>query len=89
MARGGVPVNDSRSVLGCVLVSVLCAWAVWFSIKEIRNRLDSGTAVDRTLGEVDNPRLLHLQVLGFVLLAAASALILVMAVVTAVGALRW
>jgi len=79
--------NDFSSVLSCVLVSLLCAWAVWFSIQEIRKRLNSGTAVDRTLSEVDNPRLLHLQVLGLVLLAAGSALISVVAIGMAVGAL--
>ena len=60
------------NILGVLLVVFLCAWAVWFSIQQIRERLDSGTAVDRTLSEVDNPRLLFFQVLGFILLIIAA-----------------
>lgn len=70
-----------------MMISILCAWTVWFSIKELQKRLDAGTAVDRTLSEVDNPRLFHLQVFGFVLLIAGSAVISVVAIVVAFRAL--
>jgi hypothetical protein len=71
--------NDSQSLSGYVLVSLLCALMTCFSATELWKRLRSGKAVDRTLSEVDNPLLFYLQVLSFVLLTGGCGLISVAA----------
>jgi hypothetical protein len=70
--------TDNLSLIsGCLLVFLLCAWAVWALAGQIGQSVRSHMAVDRTLGEVDKsetPGLFRLQLLGLVvaLLAAAS-----------------
>jgi hypothetical protein len=84
-------VNNTDPVLGYLLIAAIGGWAVWYSIKQLRETLGSGTAVDRTLSEVDNPRLFHMQVIGFALLAVLSGVIAIAAIVAAVQAiiLQW
>jgi hypothetical protein len=70
--------TDNLSLIsGCLLVFLLCAWAVWALAGQIGQSVRSHKAVDRTLGEVDKneaPGLFRLQLMGLVvaLLAAAS-----------------
>ncbi len=70
--------TDNLSLIsGCLLVFLLCAWAVWALAGQIGRTIRSHLAVDRTLGEVDKneaPGLFRLQLMGLVvaLLAAAS-----------------
>ena len=70
--------TDNLSLIcGCLLVFLLCAWAVWALAGQIGQSVRSQSAVDQTLHEVDRqnaPRLYRLQLLGLViaLLAAAS-----------------
>ena len=66
------------SMAGCLFVTVICAWAVWFLALQLRWHIKSGLAVDRTLSEVDGdeaPGLFTLQLTGLVLLMLAAALI--------------
>jgi hypothetical protein len=70
--------NDVPSILGYVLVSVICAWGVWFLTKELRAMVASRTAIDSTSSKVrkeDFPRLYYQQLGGLVVLIAASACI--------------
>ena len=58
--------------LFCLVVGLPCAWAAWRLIKEIRERLETGTAVDRTLSKVykeDAPGMFWMQIVGMFLLA--------------------
>jgi len=70
--------SDELSLIsGCLLVFLLCAWAVWAIAGQIGRSVRSQSAVDRMLREVDKlkaPGLFRLQLLGLVLtlLAAAS-----------------
>ena len=54
------------------------------AITGLRERLKAGTAVDTTLSEVDNPRLFHLQVLGFISTGVFGIVGIVAAIVAAV-----
>jgi hypothetical protein len=63
-------------VVGLGLLLLLCAWGVWTLGTELRSRLESGKAVDRTLSEVykeDAPGMFWLQITGLVLLIGFCA----------------
>jgi len=65
-------------IAGCLMVFMICAWAVGSLGLQLRSNIKSGKAVDQTLSEVDKgdaPGMFGLQTLGFVLLISASALI--------------
>lgn len=66
---------DVTTILGHLLILAICVWAVWFLTTQLGSNLDSGTAVDRTLSEVDKddaPTMFWLQVMGFLILICAS-----------------
>ena len=66
------------SIPGWLFIVVVCTWAVWFLAGHLRENLRRGRAVGQTLSEVkreDAPAMFSLQVLGYLLLIGASALI--------------
>lgn len=70
--------DDVRLFGGCALIAILCGWAVFSLSKQLRSNIASGTVVDRTLSERskdDIPGLLPVQVIGYLLVIAASSLI--------------
>ncbi len=71
--------NDDLGLLaGCLLVFLVCAWAVYHLAERVGHSFRSGITVDRTLGEVDKdhvPGMFWLQTVGNVLLLVASAFI--------------
>lgn len=70
--------DDIGPLTGCLLIVVLCGWAVWFVATQLRPNVESGTAVDRTLSKVDKddaPGMFGLQMLGYVILIGGAALI--------------
>jgi hypothetical protein len=70
--------DDVTFIAGCLLISVICAWAVWHLTGELRLKVQSGTAVDRTLSAFDKkdaPGMFLVQIVGYVLLIGASAMI--------------
>ena len=65
-------------IAGCIVILVPCTWAGWHSAKELRSRLESGTAVDRTLGSVykeDAPGMFWMQIASLAVLVAFCVLI--------------
>ena len=70
--------DEIGSMAGCLFITLICAWAVWFLALQLRWNIKSGLAVDRTLSEVkgyEAPGLFMLQLIGLVLLILAAALI--------------
>jgi hypothetical protein len=70
---------------GCLLVGVLCIWAVYALTAQLRWNMKSGITVDRTLSEVDEndaPGMFAIQMVGMVLLTIVSALIGIVAIVS-------
>ena len=70
--------DDIVTIVGYVLIALICAWAVWFLTIHLRRNVQSGTAIDRTLSEVDKndaPGMYFLQTFGYMLLIGASAAI--------------
>ncbi len=76
--------DDFGSIVGCLLIVLICAWAVWFLSSHLISNIRSGTAVDLTLSEVpkgDAPGMFALQAIGCVLFIGANALIAIRAIV--------
>ncbi len=67
-------------IAGCFVILVPCAWAAWHLAKEIRSRLQSGTAVDSTSSKVykeDAPGMFWMQIAGLSLLAGFCTLVVI------------
>ena len=66
----------SSPVVCCLMVFMICAWAVGSLGLQLRSNIKSGKAVAQTLSEVDKrdaPGMFGMQTLGFFLLIIASA----------------
>ena len=65
-------------IAGCLMVFMICAWAVGSLGLQLRSNIKSGKAVDQTLNKVnkgDAHGMFGLQTRGFGLLIGTSALI--------------
>ncbi len=83
--------TDAMGLLaGCLLVFLVCTWAVWHFATAVRTNFQTRTAIDMTLSEVDQskaPRMFWWQIFGYSLVAICVALIGIAAIVTFVGRL--
>ena len=70
--------EDLSFILGWVTIFLLCAWGVGYAGYYLRAHLRRGVAVDQTLSEIDRrdaPAMYRMQILGYILLIFASAVI--------------
>ena len=70
--------DDLGLIAGCLLIFLVCAWAVGHLAARVGGNIRAEIATDRTLSEVDKesaPALFWLQTIASVLLIGALALI--------------
>jgi hypothetical protein len=65
-------------VAGCALIAIICGWAMWGFVLQIKEHLKNGTSVDSSIHDIDYdeaPGLYWMQLLFYVVLILIVAVI--------------